>query len=336
MDSPLPSTLKELNHAIQKLNATMLSLSMDSEREQSDEVQRLQHRKHCQLIQMMELKNTELEKLQRRFCHNTSMQREREREIAMFRDFCESELENMKWEKSIQQRHDQKENVQHHDNVLSVKFEIDSSFSPYDVKHTDSRSKSKQSISIKKTKRSNGRMRTRSATRKRSHFVRSTGVTGVMESCLNDDEIEMDLQYLWDKAKEVDIELPDDFIVSNSKRQKKPKQRSIPVVATSDGDFKRIQSICSALGIDLLDRALSVRLYGYGGHLDVYNDIFKWTTNLDHKQQRDAVNELSSGKLRDIQVKLRSPGTVGRKQEMAKGIQQTLKTLTTKYKRESD
>ena len=318
MDSPLPSTLRELNHCIQKFNTKIISIMLSGQPDRLDEDQRLNVELdgfQRMLESLITAKNSELEQLQRTSIHNTSIHRERLRGICIFRDCCLSELENIKNEMGTQ-LHDEK-------------MDIDGSHR----QHSDPK---------RTVKRRNGRL-SRSATCKRLHFVRSSDV---LESSLNDDEIEMDLQYLWDQAKEMDVEVPDDFMSMNSKRPnvnerklmlKKQRDRSIPSVATSDDDLKRIRSICRTLDIDLPDRALKVRLYGYGqSHLDVYRDIFEWVTAVDQKQHKQIVNELNSSKLRDIQVKLRSPGQVGRKSEIAKGIQQTLKTLTAKYKRNSD
>lgn len=306
MDSPPPSTLRELNHAIQRFNTKIISITLNDERDRNDEIQRLQLIQIERLNQMISAKNVELDRLQKKYTMNTSVNRERQREIKLFVDYCQSEVEHLR--ESMAPFNDEKVDIN--------EMQRDQ----IEQQHVDQ----KQSV-----KRRNGRL-TRSATSKRLHFVRSTDA---LESSLNDDEIEMDLQYLWDKAKEMDIDVPEDFMSMNANDRKKHKNPSIPSVVTSEEDMKRIRSICSVLDLDLPDKALKVRLYGYGqSHLDVYRDIFEWVTSVDEKQHRKIVNELSSGKLRDLQVKLRSPGQVGRKAEMAKGIQQTLRTLTARYK----
>merc|ERR1712087_542630 len=122
-----------------------------------------------------------------------------------------------------------------------------------------------------------------------------------------------DLSYLMDKAMERgDIELPADFLVlsqrSNRNSFRPKRRRENPFVATSDEDLLTIKSICNKLGIELVDRFLAVRLYGYPSHLAVYQDILQWVTTCDAEQQSQAIEGFSSGKLRDIQVKLRSAG----------------------------
>lgn len=318
----MPSTLKELNHAIQKCNAKMLSMVLGSPHgpPQNEEVERLQHRKHCQLTQMIEAKTAELAQMEKK--QNTSMQRERQREIAMFRDYCESELQAIEWERSQQSNQSNENNESYQSNG----------------NHKNHKNNENKCNGHKK----NGLRHQTAPPKKeeRGHFVRSRGPEP--RCSLDADAIAMDLTYLMEMAKEQHIDIPDDFVPQSLRNGHRPKQRRNksmrirqrpPTVLTSEEDLLSIEAICNKLGIAIEDRALRVRLYGFSNHLDVYREILEWITCFDQKQQTQTVNALTSGKLRDIQVKLRSKGQVGKNSEMKKGIQQSLRTLTAKFKR---
>eukprot|EP00483_Globobulimina_turgida_P011271 UN11293 len=132
---------------------------------------------------------------------------------------------------------------------------------------------------------------------------------------------------LMKKAKEQNIAISPPLM---SIKQKKKSLKYRTGVAVNEDDKLEIEHICDKFGLNLEEKHLRVALYGYQNHLDVYKDISEWIT--EYHNANNTVSELKSGKLRDIQVKLSSHGTVGRKNEMAFGIREKLKQLTSKYK----
>eukprot|EP01084_Bolivina_argentea_P039931 73785_1 len=96
-------------------------------------------------------------------------------------------------------------------------------------------------------------------------------------------------------------------------------------------DKKEMMDICVKLGIEH-GMDISTYVYGYEKHLDVYKDLLKWV-QMDENERNKNVNELSSNQLRDIKMKIRSEGTTGRKNEMAKGVCESLKCLKMNYEK---
>eukprot|EP01084_Bolivina_argentea_P280263 479270_1 len=158
------------------------------------------------------------------------------------------------------------------------------------------------------------------------------------QPCLTKAEIESDLMDIFNNAKEQNIEIPMDILNENDImkiQREKCKKKTLKYktgVTVSESDKIEISKICDKIGINIPEKALKVALYGYAEHLDVYLDIYHMINNCNINEQNNSINQLKSTKLRDVQVKLSSKGTIGRKNEMANGIKIKLKELTSKYK----
>ena len=154
---------------------------------------------------------------------------------------------------------------------------------------------------------------------------------------LNAYEIDHDLGFLLNEAKKQKIEIDQDIMMNyntnrrRTKRRVTRKQINYKELEVSEEDMNEIKEICKRMGVELFDRALTVRLYGFNEHIEVYQDIFYWINNCDEKERNKKIDSLKTNKLRDIQVKLGSTGTVGVKLEMQAGIKQRLKFLASKY-----
>ncbi len=132
-------------------------------------------------------------------------------------------------------------------------------------------------------------------------------------------------------AKSQNIEIPMNILNENNiMNGKKPKKKTLKYktgVIVCEIDKIEIEKICNKIGINITEKALRVALYGYDNHPDVYLDIYEWINNCNIKEQSNNINELKSTKLRDVQVKLSSKGTIGQKREMANGIKIKLKEI---------
>lgn len=150
---------------------------------------------------------------------------------------------------------------------------------------------------------------------------------------LKPNQIDDDLDFLMQEAMKKNIEMDPDIFITNNKRKKQRKKRKIIKEPEIDEEeMKEIRGICDKLSINLQNKQLVVKLYGYKEHIDVYKDIFYWIDGCDKKKRNKLINDLKTNKLRDIQVKLASSGTIGVKLEMQSGIKHTLNILQSKYK----
>mmetsp|Transcript_6005 Transcript_6005/g.9543 ORF Transcript_6005/g.9543 Transcript_6005/m.9543 type:complete len:351 (+) Transcript_6005:27-1079(+) len=180
----------------------------------------------------------------------------------------------------------------------------------------------------------------RSVTRYARHFSQKLKSS----QCLTSTQIDQDLRAMQKHAKpstsSSNIELArsdrDDrnqvHFVDHDTRVKNTKQINSKSRSSSQGvfdqvdanDSKQIDGICKEIGILLSDVSLSTKLYGYQHHLEVYQAIAHWVKHCDEREREQQIESLKASYLRDIQVKLRSHGQLGKKKDMMDGIYSSL------------